>query len=159
MSHSYFRLLTMNSARDSPYKLPNLARPRRLCFWFVFSAAFQAWMELRQRTVRCVIHHNQTFYPTLLVFATPVVRTSTVRQWPSDHPWPTCTHGSHKLVLVAAWSWKNFLFPVIEPVLFHTRIELVIHFRVEVTGIEQWTSLAEYFFAQCRVGRHNTMYQ
>lgn len=36
MSHWYFHLLTMYSARDSPYKLPNLARPRRLCLWLVF---------------------------------------------------------------------------------------------------------------------------
>lgn len=36
MSHSYIHLLTMYSARDSPYKLPNLERPRRLCLWLVF---------------------------------------------------------------------------------------------------------------------------
>lgn len=35
MSHWYFHLLTMYSARDSPYKLPNLARPRRLWLWLV----------------------------------------------------------------------------------------------------------------------------
>lgn len=63
MSHWYFHLLTMYSARDSPYKLPGTEFGAATEIVFMISLR----MKLRQRNVRCDFYHTQTFYRTLSV--------------------------------------------------------------------------------------------